>query len=100
MCIANLNLYLHVKSASRNSCETWGLKLVLLYFIATSCEKYTCMKWVWATSSLNISDLLCFTNMLKKIWSVGNVFVFCFFFLIFYFSIFSPEKNRIGPVIV
>ena len=33
------------------------------------------------------------TNMLKKIWSVGRR-------NFFYFTIFSPEKNRIGTVIV
>ena len=33
------------------------------------------------------------TNMLKKIWSVGKR-------NFFYFSIFSPEKNRVRPVIL
>ena len=33
-------------------------------------------------------------SMLKKIWSVGRRNFF------FYFSIFSPEKNRVGPVIL
>ena len=34
-------------------------------------------------------------NMLKKIWSVGRRNIFFFFF-----SIFSPEKNRVGPKIL
>ena len=39
-------------------------------------------------------DSCVFTNMLKKkMWSVG-------WGNFFFFAIFSPEKNRVGPVIL
>ena len=35
-------------------------------------------------------------NMVKKLTVVGETFSFFFFFLFF----FSPEKNRVGPIIL
>ena len=41
--------------------------------------------------------IVAFPGKNRNVWSVGSRNFFLFFF---YFSIFPPEKNRVGPVIL